>query len=81
MCGGPRVWETTGKIFALPIWTIDRAQRLGVVDLTKMELTIFHERFGVLHIRSFDKNLIDTRQGKTFDIEKKRIDEVIKLVE
>jgi hypothetical protein len=79
-CGGPPLWEITGKMVALPIWTIDRGQRLGVVDLAKMELTIFQEKFGVLHIRSFDKNLIDTRSSKLFDINKKRIETVMSLV-
>lgn len=78
-CGGPPVWETSGGMVAIPIWTRDQGQRMGVVDLAKMELTIFQERFGVLHIKRFDKNLISTGTGKPFDIGKKKIDSVVAL--
>ena len=80
-CGGPPVWELSGRMVAIPIWTPDRAQRMGVVDLAKMELTIFQEPFGfVLHLRGFNGNLINTGIGKPFDISKKKIESVIALV-
>lgn len=77
-CGGPPVWHTSGKMVALPIWTYEKGQRMGVVDLTEMSLKIFNEPCGVLEIESFDKTVIDLGYKK-FDIKKKSIDWVIKL--
>jgi hypothetical protein len=79
-CGGPPVWETSGQSAAVPIWTIDRGQRIGVVNVITRELTIFREPFSVLYLASFDKNIIrQDRHITKFDIQKKRVETVIKL--
>jgi hypothetical protein len=57
-------------------------QRIGVVNVITKELTIFHEPFSVLDLRSFDKNVIYGHGHPVkFDIQKKRIEKIINLVE
>lgn len=91
-CGGPPAWETDGQLIAVPIWTQKflkgTVQQIGVVDIMKMELKIFTDTFSVLDIRSFDKTTIYGYESpiyktKTviFDIEKKKIEKIIKLVQ
>lgn len=81
-CGGPPVWETTGQLVALPIWTERRNQQIAVVNVITKELTIFQEQFGVLRLQSFEKNMISSEGlSKNFDIQKERVVTLIKLVE
>jgi hypothetical protein len=80
-CGGPPVWETAGQLVAVPIWTPERRQRLGVLNVITKELTVFQESFGLLHLRSFENNLIDINQSKPFDIQKEPVASVTKLEE
>ena len=77
-CGGPPVWDLTGKRVALPIWTKDRGQHLGVVDMDKKELTTYKGRFGVLHLRAVYDNLVDLGSER-FDLSKGQIHSVIPL--
>lgn len=89
-CGGPPAWETGGQLLAIPIWTRKllkgTVQQIGVLDTRNMELKIFKKTFRVLDIRSFDKTIIygyDSPIHKTetlnFDIEKEKIETLIKL--
>ena len=91
-CGGPVVWETDGQLLAIPIWTRKflkgTVQQIGILDTRTMELKLFAKTFRVLHFRSFDKTTIygyDSPIHKTttisFDIEKEKIDTIIKLIE
>ncbi|MFD2890404.1 hypothetical protein ACFS5J_00030 [Flavobacterium chuncheonense] len=91
-CGGPPAWETDGQLVAIPIWTRKflkgTVQQIAVLDTAKMELKIFRKTFDVLDIRSFDKRTIygyDSPIHKTktvtFDIEKERVETLIKLTE
>lgn len=55
---------------------------MAVLNVVKKELTIFSERFAVLNLRSFDKNLIHGHGDPAkFDINKKPIEKGIKLME
>jgi hypothetical protein len=88
-CGGPPAWETDGDLVAIPIWTrniLGTVQQIGIVDTRKGELKIFKKTFDVLDIRSFDKGIVygyDSPIYKaktvTFDIEKEKIDKVLRL--
>lgn len=89
-CGGPPAWETEGQLLAIPIWTRKllkgTVQQIGVLDTGNMVLKIFRKTFRVLDIRSFDKTTIygyDSPIYKTeilnFDIEKEKIETLIKL--
>lgn len=89
-CGGPPAWETDGQLLAIPIWTRKflkgTVQQIGVLDTRNMELKIFKKTFRVLDIRSFEKTTIygyDSPIHKTerlnFDIEKERVETLIKL--
>jgi len=87
-CGGPPVWETSGSLVAIPIWTRDfgTVQKLGVIDTKKKELKIFSRTFRVLDLRTFDRNVVsgyDSPAHKTttltFDIEKEHIEKIIRL--
>ena len=69
-------------MFAIPIWTLRKDQRIGVVNLITRELTIFQEIFGVLYLRTFDRNVISGEgYPSKFDIQKKRVGAITKLVE
>ena len=88
-CGGPPAWETDGDLVAIPIWTrkfLGTVQQIGIVDTIKGELKIFKKTFDVLDIRSFDKGIVygyDSPIYKTktvtFNIEKEKIDKVLRL--
>jgi hypothetical protein len=90
LCGGPAIWETDGSLLAIPIWTRKflkgTVQQIGLVDIRTKELKLFSKTFDVLDLRSFDKEKIygyDSPIYKTktvtFDINKEKIDKVIKL--
>lgn len=91
-CGGPPVWETNGQLIAIPIWTrkhlMGTVQQLGVLNISNMEFKIFRKIFRVLDLRSFDLKIIygydspiyDTKTV-TFDIEKEKIEKIIKITE
>lgn len=88
-CGGPPAWDTDGDLVAIPIWTrkfLGTVQQIGIVDTIKGELKIFKKTFDVLDIRSFDKGIVyghDSPISKTktvtFNIEKEKIDKVLRL--
>jgi hypothetical protein len=89
-CGGPPAWETDGQLIAIPVWTRKflkgTFQQIGVVNTKTMELKIFAKKFRVLDLRSFDKTKIygydspiHNTETVTFDIEKEKIETIIKL--
>ena len=62
-------------------------RQIGVLDTKKMELKIFSKTFRVLDLQSFDKKTIygddspiHNQRTVVFDIEKEKIETVIKLV-
>jgi hypothetical protein len=56
--GGPVIWNGTSTKVALPIWTKNRNQKIAVVDVTTMTITIYKQEFRVLDLQRFDDNLI-----------------------
>ena len=69
-------------MFAIPIWTLRKDQRIGVVNVVTRKLTIFQEIFGVLYLRTFDRNVISGEgYPSKFDIQEKRVETIIKLVD
>ncbi|REG91118.1 hypothetical protein [Flavobacterium aquicola] len=89
-CGGPPAWETSGQLLAIPIWTRKfwkgTVQQIGIVNLKTKELKIYSKTFNVLDFRSFDKTFIygydspiHKRKTLVFDIEKEKIETIIKL--
>lgn len=90
-CGGPPVWEATGQLFAIPIWTRSllkgTVQHIGIVDLDVMELKIFAKTFRVLDLCSFDATIISGfdspiyhTESVSFDIKQEKIESIIKLI-
>ena len=90
-CGGPAVWETSGHLLAIPIWTREffsgTIQQIAVVNINLKNITIFKKKFRVLDFRTFDKNIIygydspifDTSTIE-FDIRTEKIDKILKLI-
>ncbi len=89
-CGGPPVWEPGGRLVAVPIWArySDEGlrQSIGVVDVVKKELRIFSKKFSVVHLGSFNKNIINGNVGVVggwdsfwFDIESEQVGKVVIL--
>ena len=85
-CGGPAVWQDTGKKVALPVWTANREQQIAVADVDKKILTIYTKLFRVLDLRTFKENIItgfDSPIHRTtaveFNIDTEEINETWKL--
>ena len=89
-CGGPPVWQTDGKLVAIPLWIRKffkgTVQQIGIVDIGKLELTIYWKTFRVLDLRSFEKGIISGYDSPihkttslTFDIENEEYDRIVKL--
>ena len=90
-CGGPAVWETSGHLLAIPIWTREffsgTIQQIAVVNINLKNITIIKKKFRVLDFRTFDKNIIygyDSPIFNTttieFDIKTEKIDKILKLI-
>jgi len=90
-CAGPPVWEKTGRLLAVPIWTRNAesgiTQRIGIVDTHKLTLTVFKKKFRVLDLRSFDRNivagydsLLHNPEKVLFDIEEEDTEAIVQLV-
>ena len=82
-CGGPIIWNETNKKVALPLWTKQRNQKIAIVDITVLNITIFKKEFRVLHFNKFlDNHLfgIDSPIYMTaklnFDIDKEEIETI-----
>ncbi|MFD2908078.1 hypothetical protein ACFSX9_04945 [Flavobacterium ardleyense] len=89
-CAGPPVWETSGKLVAIPIWTNHEfkgiIQHIGLFNIETSVLKIFSKSFTLLDLRSFEQGIIqgfDSPLYKTktvnFDIESERISQIISL--
>ena len=61
-CGGPAIWTRNGQKVAIPLWDKsifnETFQRIGIVDIKKLILTIYKRKFRVLDLRSFSGKLI-----------------------
>jgi hypothetical protein len=90
-CSGPPVWETSGKLLAIPIFNkkIFRGtiQQIGVININTFELKIYSKIFNVLDLRSFHEGNIygyDSPNHNTktinFDLGLEKIDKVVKLI-
>jgi len=84
--GGPVVWNETSNKITLPIWTKGRNQKISIVNIDDMTITIFKREFRVLHLDKFDGELIigvDSPIYMTaklnFDINKEEIEIVLAL--
>jgi hypothetical protein len=55
---GPVMWNNTGDIVALPIWTKNRTQKIAVLNINTMQLTIYKKIFTVLQFTNFDNDEI-----------------------
>ena len=87
-CGGPPVWHNEGKLLAIPIWERTAlegtVQKIGIVDLERLELKIFEKTFRVLDLGSFEGKVVRAAYQDTdlsFDIEAEKIEVVLKLNE
>jgi hypothetical protein len=71
-CGGPIIWDDSSRKLALPIWTLNREQKIAIVDIENNTITIYSRLFRVLDLRTFDKNIItgyDSPIHKTSNVE------------
>lgn len=87
-CGGPPVWHNEGKLLVIPIWERTAlegtVQKVGIVDLERLELKIFEKTFRVLDLRSFEEKVVRAVYQNThlsFDIEAEKIEVILKLNE
>lgn len=55
--GGPIKWNEKGNKIALPVWKM-RQQKMAVIDIDSMTITIFKKEFRVLHIQNFKGDII-----------------------
>jgi hypothetical protein len=89
-CAGPPIWETEGKLVAIPIWArklfTGTVQQIIIVDTIKRTRTLYRNTFRVLDLHSFTKNIVygyDSPIYKTkeiaFDINKSKISKVENL--
>lgn len=58
MAGGPIVWNESSNRFAIPVWTKNRRQQLGIIDINSQTLTLFSKEFSVLHLKKFKNNKV-----------------------
>ena len=56
--GGPVIWDETSTRLALPLWTSERKQQIGILDLINSTLTIYQQPFRVLQLSHFDDRYI-----------------------
>lgn len=56
--GGPARWNETSEFCAIPIWTRDKNQLLGIVDIKNFKIHISHDEYRVLNIKSFENGRI-----------------------
>ncbi|MGQ8867956.1 hypothetical protein [Myroides sp. TSA_177.3] len=56
--GGPVIWDETSTRLALPLWTSERKQQIGIFDLINSTLTIYQQPFRVLQLSHFDDRYI-----------------------
>lgn len=82
--GGPVLCNKESNKIALPIWTENRNQKIGLADVSNWTLSIIREEFSVIHFKHFEKNIlngidspISSPSTFSFDIEKEEI-EIIK---
>jgi hypothetical protein len=82
--GGPVIWNSTSDKIAMPIWTENRNQKIGIADVSKLTLTIFREEFSVIHFNKFEEKIlsgidspISSASKFKFDIEEEEV-EIIK---
>lgn len=54
--GGPVIWNDESNKIALPIWTKQKNQKISIVDITNLTITIFKKEFRVLHFGKFLNN-------------------------
>lgn len=52
-CGCPPVWSSCGRYAALPLWTPEYEQHLGVLDAETWRLHVSKQRYSLLYLRSF----------------------------
>ena len=56
--GGPIIWNEAGDCIALPVWTRNRKQQIGILDINSQTLTLFRNEFNVLHLKKFQNNMV-----------------------
>jgi hypothetical protein len=85
-CGGPPIWDKSGKQVAIPIWKRTflkgTIQKIIVLNIETGELIKFKKQFNVLDLRTFDNGIIsgyDNPKYKPkmiqFDLRIERIEE------
>ncbi|TRW22852.1 hypothetical protein FMM05_16495 [Flavobacterium zepuense] len=91
-CAGPPVWDVSGHYLAIPVWMKvafrGTIQKMGVLDLNTLELTIFSKTFKVLDLHSFDGKIIKAINSPVFkpadvifNIENEKKEKMVKLIE
>jgi hypothetical protein len=56
--GGPAIWNEIGNKVAFPIWTIDRSQKIRLIDLEANKVITFSKKFRVLDLEHFENEII-----------------------
>ncbi len=82
--GGPVVWNNLSDKVAIPFWTKSRLQKLAIIDIPKMSISISERDFRVIKLSKFEGYIvsgIDSPIYRTkkieFDIEKEKFERTI----
>ncbi len=85
-CGVPIIWNKNGNKIALPIWTKKRKQKIAIVDIVNLTITIYKREFRVLQFQNFIENSllgvdspIYMPKKVNFDIDKEEVEKIKEL--
>ena len=80
-CSGPIIWNQDSSKIALPIWTKNRDQKIGVFDIESKTITLYKRKFRVLQLDSFINNKITGIDSPIFQTEIIEINTKTELIE
>lgn len=80
-CGGPIIWNIESSKIALPIWTKNRDQKIGIFDIGSKTFTVFKRKFRVLQLNSFIDNKITGIDSPIYQSEKIEINTTTEIIE
>lgn len=80
-CGGPIIWNQESSKIALPIWTKNRDQKIGIYDFENKTITLYKRIFRVLQFDSFIENKLTGIDSPIFQTEKFEINTKTEIIE
>lgn len=80
-CGGPIIWNQESSKIALPIWTKNRDQKIGIYDIESKTMTVYKRKFRVLQLDRFIDNKLIGIDSPIFQTEKIEINTKTEIIE